>query len=200
LRELLEKNLADVRLVWKNNPLSSHPEGRPAAAAAMAAHAQGKFWQMHDALFAAQRELGGEAYDRMARELGLDVARFRRDREDAGRAEAIALEAAAASRLGAIGTPVFYVNGKKLRGLRDPEDLRNLVRRELENARTTVRDRRITRRDLFDHLTRDGSRQPVLLAPPPDDQEPGIKRRATVQDLRPNTGALPPPRAADGGR
>jgi hypothetical protein len=90
------------------------------------------------------------------------------------------------------------VNGKKLRGFRDPEDLRALVQRELENARAVVRQRRIARADLFEHLTREGSRRPVLLAPPPDAPEPGTKRRATVQDLRPNTGALPAPRSADG--
>lgn len=192
LAQILERHPRDVRLVWKNNPLSSHPEGRPAAAAAMAAHAQGKFWPMHDALFAAQRELGRPTYERLAREVGLDLARFRSDLDEARHDDAIAREGAAASRLAAIGTPVFFVNGKRLRGFRSPEPLVALVDRELERARALVRDERVPRAALYDRITRDGARQPVFLAAE-GDAGGGPRRGATVQDLRPSQTILPAP-------
>ena len=46
-----------VRIVWKHNPLSFHPNAMPAALASMAAHEQGKFWEYHDKVFANQQKM-----------------------------------------------------------------------------------------------------------------------------------------------
>ena len=69
-----------VRVVWKHQPLpaSMHPQARPAAEAAEAAREQGKFWEMHDRLFANQRVASARAVHRTAREIGLDLPRFER--------------------------------------------------------------------------------------------------------------------------
>ena len=73
----VERTYGDkVRIVWKHQPLPFHQQALPAAEAAEAAREQGKFWQMHDRLFASQRELSPDAYGRIARELGLDVKKF----------------------------------------------------------------------------------------------------------------------------
>ena len=76
----LEKEYAGkVRIVWKNYPLPFHNNAEPAAEAAMAAHAQGKFWQMHDKLFQNQQALDRAALDKYAQEFGLNMAKFKAD-------------------------------------------------------------------------------------------------------------------------
>jgi protein-disulfide isomerase len=65
-----------LRLLFKDLPLSMHREALPAARAARCASAQGKFWPMNEALFANQRRLGPDLYDRLARGLALDVEAF----------------------------------------------------------------------------------------------------------------------------
>ena len=77
LAELLKTYGDKLRVVWKHQPLSGHPQAMPAALAAEAARQQGKFWEMHDRLFSHQAELSPQAYERWAAELGLDVARFK---------------------------------------------------------------------------------------------------------------------------
>ena len=61
-----------VRMVWKNYPLPFHQNAEPAAEAAMAADAQGKFWQMHDKLFENNTALDRPSLEKYAQELGLE--------------------------------------------------------------------------------------------------------------------------------
>ena len=76
----MEKEYAGkVRFVWKNYPLPFHNNAEPAAEAAMAAHAQGKFWQMHDKLFENQQALDRAGLEKYAQELGLNMAKFKAD-------------------------------------------------------------------------------------------------------------------------
>ena len=65
-----------VRVAWKHQPLAFHPNAVPAAEAAEAAREQGKFWEMHDALFQNQQALSPETYERLARQLGLERRRL----------------------------------------------------------------------------------------------------------------------------
>jgi len=71
-----------IRIFFKNNPLPFHADAPLAAQAGVAADMQGKFWAMHDMLFANQSALGEADLLRYAKALGLDVARFDRDRHD----------------------------------------------------------------------------------------------------------------------
>ena len=66
-----------VRMVWKNFPLGFHQNAKPAARPRMAAGEQGKFWQMHDKLFANQQALDRASLEKYAQELGLDMAKFK---------------------------------------------------------------------------------------------------------------------------
>ena len=73
----IEKNYGnDVRIVFIHNPLPFHPNAEPAAEAAIAADAQGKFWQMHDKLFANQQNLTRPDFEKYAQEIGLDMGKF----------------------------------------------------------------------------------------------------------------------------
>jgi protein-disulfide isomerase len=128
----VEKQYADkVRIVWKHQPLSFHPNAFPAAEAAEAAREQGKFWQMHDGLFSAQRELSPETYERIAREIGLDVRRFQ-EAIRSGRARSrIQSDQQLASRVGADGTPTMFVNGERVVGAQPFEAIKAVIDRKL---------------------------------------------------------------------
>jgi protein-disulfide isomerase len=120
-----------VRIVWKHQPLPFHPNALPAAEAAEAAREQGKFWQMHDRLFAAQRELSPDAYQRFAKELGLDLRRFQ-ESVRSGKARArIEEDQKLASRIGAQATPTMFVNGEKVEGAVPFATLKAVIDRKL---------------------------------------------------------------------
>ncbi len=126
---------ADVRVVWKHLPLPMHPNAMPAALAAEAARVQGggvKFWAMHDRLFSNQGALSEATYERYARELGLDLTRFRRDMADPALRARVEEDARLAQRLGVNGTPTFLVNGERVVGA---DGLRATVDRLVAQAR-----------------------------------------------------------------
>jgi protein-disulfide isomerase len=117
LDELMRKHGKEVKLVFKHLPIEQiHPEGVAAARAAWAAQQQGKFWEYHDLLFAAQEQLGPQTYTALAKQLKLDVARFERDRAGAEAAAAVERDLALANQLGIQGTPFFLVNREPISG------------------------------------------------------------------------------------
>jgi protein-disulfide isomerase len=117
-------------------PLPYHPTATPAALAAEAARRQGKFWEMHDALFAHQQELSDATYARLAGELGLDAARFEADRRAPATIARVREDAAEAGATGVTGTPTFVVNGEVVLGA---SGLRGAVERQLEKSRVAAR-------------------------------------------------------------
>ncbi|HYW13127.1 MAG TPA: thioredoxin domain-containing protein [Longimicrobium sp.] len=103
-----------AKIVYMNLPLSMHANAFPAAEAALCAGAQGKFWQMHDRLFATQREWSAETdavqrFERMAQALQLDMAAYR-DCTAADRTAPIIInDAMQAAEAGIRGTPAFIL-------------------------------------------------------------------------------------------
>jgi protein-disulfide isomerase len=120
-----------VRLVWKHLPLSIHRRARDAHLASEAAHRQGKFWEMHDKIFADQRRMSPERYLEYARELGLDIERFERDIADAAVGRKVDSDLAEAARLGVTGTPSFFINGRYISGALPYETFRAVIEDEL---------------------------------------------------------------------
>lgn len=108
----LVKARPDVKLVYKHYPLPFHAMARPAAIAAEAAGRQGKFWEMHAALFATQDFLSDEMILGHAKALGLDVARFKKDIADPELGKRVDASRAEGQRLGIEFTPYFIVNGR----------------------------------------------------------------------------------------
>jgi len=127
-----------VRIVWKNLPLPFHPNAMPAALAAMAANEQGKFWEMHDKLFANQQALGRDAYLRYAKELKLDLPRFTRALDGAKYKAQIEADTADARSLGVTGTPGFFVNGRFLSGAKPFEAFAEVINAELKRLNLPV--------------------------------------------------------------
>ena len=102
-----------VKLIFKHFPLSGHVRGMPAARAAVAAQRQGKFWQMHDLMFEHQQELGDEQLLGYAKQLGLDMDRFKTDLASSEVQAQIDADKEAGIRLGVDSTPTIIVNGRR---------------------------------------------------------------------------------------
>ncbi len=120
-----------LRVVWKHQPLPFHPNAMPAAKAAEAAREQGKFWPMHDRLFASQQELSPDTYERLARELGLDLRRFKEASASSKALARIEEDQRLAARVGAQGTPTMFVNGEKVEGAVPFATLKAVIDRKL---------------------------------------------------------------------
>lgn len=120
-----------VKIAFKHLPLPFHEQATPAAKASIAAHKQGKFWEMHDLLFKNQQELGTEAYEKFAKELGLNMEKFRKDMNSEETAKAVEADAALAASLDVRGTPGFFVNGVQVKGARPVGDFKKIIDRWL---------------------------------------------------------------------
>lgn len=139
LDQVEEKYGGDVRFVHKNNPLGFHPRAMPAALAAAAAAEQGKFWKMHDRLFANQKELTEKNFRKWAKKIRLDLERFDRDRESSRLKQQVQQEQADGVKLGARGTPAFFINGRFLSGAQPLSAFSALIDQELAKAKKLVR-------------------------------------------------------------
>jgi protein-disulfide isomerase len=103
------------RLVFRHLPVrSSHPRAWPAACAAEAAALQGRFWEMHDLLFADQGRLEDPHLWQRAETLGLDLARFERDRRSPGVEARVKRDFRSGVRAGVVTTPTVFAEGRML--------------------------------------------------------------------------------------
>lgn len=131
----LVKQHPEVRVVYKHFPLQFHAMARRAALAAEAAGRQGKFWQMHDAIFSTQDMLSDELLLGHATALGLDVARFKKDLDDPELARKVEASRAEGVSFGIDSTPSFIVNGRPYNLARSLDGFE--LRLEMERARAT---------------------------------------------------------------
>jgi protein-disulfide isomerase len=112
VRMLLERFAGRVRLVFRHFPLEqAHPHALAAAEAAESAGEQGKFWEMHDLLFANQEHLTVRHLQGYAERLGLDMARFTAEMDDHVYLQRVREHQSGARRSHVRGTPGFFVNG-----------------------------------------------------------------------------------------
>jgi protein-disulfide isomerase len=110
---VLDKYPKKIKLVFKNFPLTSiHPFAYKAAVAALAADAQGKFWQFHDKLFANQRSLNDAQIQEIARELNLDLEQFNSAMKDPAIQKVIARDIEEGRQAAVDGVPAVFVNGR----------------------------------------------------------------------------------------
>jgi protein-disulfide isomerase len=134
IKQIMDEYPNDVRIVWANNPLGFHKNAMPAAKAAYAAHLQGKFWEMHDKLFSAQRALTQENFDKYAQELGLDMKKFKADMESPKIEDQIKKEQALYTSRGARGTPGFFINGRLVSGAQPFANFKKVIDEEIKRA------------------------------------------------------------------
>lgn len=130
---VLAKYPDNVNYVYKHFPLTFHAAARPAALASIAAQEQGKFWEMHEVLFANQATLDASKLEEYAKQAGLDVARFKKDLETkkAEYEKRIDAEMALGQSVDVRGTPTLYIGGKKVR-VRTVEGMGAMIDEELK--------------------------------------------------------------------
>ena len=133
----LDKVLASypkqVRLVYKHFPLSMHKFARSAALASIAARNQGKFWPLHDQLFANYNKLNDVLIRELAEKVGLDMARFDQDLASPALQQEVAADMQLGTQVGVRGTPAVYINGKQLKD-RSFKGFKQMIDSELKKA------------------------------------------------------------------
>jgi protein-disulfide isomerase len=118
----------DLCLVFRHFPMiSNHPNAGVAAVAAEAANRQGKFWEMHQALFENQQDLSTENIFVLAKNLGLDMRDFLNDLEDERLLERVRKDINSGVLNGVNATPTIFVNGIRFEGMPSLDELQNEV-------------------------------------------------------------------------
>jgi protein-disulfide isomerase len=125
----------DVRLVFKQFPLDFHSSAFAAAEASLAAHAQGKFWALHDKMFANFRQISQPNILRWAEESGLDMVKFKADLQSGKHKAMVEREMKEGMAAGVMGTPTFFINGKRYNGPFELESLKPILEAELKAAK-----------------------------------------------------------------
>jgi protein-disulfide isomerase len=136
--QIMKEYNGKVRVVWKDLPLPFHQNAMPAAIAARAANEQGKFWPMHDKLFSNQQALDRPSLEKYAQELGLNMARFKAALDTKKHEAEIQADAASGNKIGANGTPAFFINGISLSGAQPFESFKAVIDQELKKAEALV--------------------------------------------------------------
>src|SRR6266540_1918344 len=123
-----------VRVIFRNFPLSIHPQAQKAGEAAGCAGEQGKFWEMHDRLFANQAKLQVPDLKEHAAVLGLDPEAFRQCLDSGRHTADLQRDAEAGTGYGVSGTPSFFINGRPLVGAQPFESFAQVIDDELERV------------------------------------------------------------------
>lgn len=135
LKRITEDYSGKVRLVFRQFPLTNiHQQAEIAAQAALCAADQGKFWEMHDAMFADQKSLSAEQLKEKAASLGLDADSFNTCVDSKRHLKEIESDVRAGVEVGVTGTPAFFINGRPLGGAQSYENIAAVIDEELESA------------------------------------------------------------------
>jgi protein-disulfide isomerase len=135
LQRLLAANQGNVRFAFKNFPLEIHVDSALAHMAALAAGEQGKFWQMHDLIFAHQRSIKRSDLLNFATQLNLDTVKFEKDIESPQLNARLADDISEGKRLGVVATPTFIVNGEVFSGF-SAEQLQTAIDSQTSSIQT----------------------------------------------------------------
>lgn len=132
LRKIVPQFGLNVALCYKHFPTSVH--GKTAvlsSQAAVAAARQGKFWPMHDILYKNRKRQAPDHLVEYAQKLGLNMAKWRADRDSRSTRKLVALDKREGLRLGVKGTPTLFINGKRYHGRKDRAELTDRIAEEL---------------------------------------------------------------------
>jgi len=108
-------------------PLPFHNNAQVAAEASLAAHEQGKFWEMHDKMFANQQGLDRPSLEKAAEEIGLNMGKFKQALDSGKFKDQVKKEMDYGQKIGVRGTPAFFINGKFLSGAQPVDRFKALI-------------------------------------------------------------------------
>jgi protein-disulfide isomerase len=132
LKSVLAKHGDAVAVSYRDMPLTSiHPMAMGAAQAGRCAGEQGKFWELHDAMFADQAGLDHDGLVAKAKKLNLDEKQFEACLTSEKYKAQIQQDSQEASRFGITGTPAFFINGVYLNGAKPESEFESLIKDEL---------------------------------------------------------------------
>ena len=142
LKQMHEEFGDKLHITFRENPLANHQHAIPAASAAEAAGMQGKFWEMHALIFENQNTWKTQfdvrpIFEGYAKQIGIDVERFKRDVLSDAVEQRIYLDGKRARSMGVNSTPTVFLNGREVPFQSLPaETLRVLIDNELRAAGT----------------------------------------------------------------
>jgi protein-disulfide isomerase len=136
VHQIEKKYGGKVRFVFRQYPLAFHKSARLAAEAALAAHAQGKFWPFHDRLYANQKALEREDLESYAKEVGLDMAKFERALDQGSQGDRVNEDIALGERVGVTGTPTMFVGTQRVRDAGDFAHVSTMIDEALAAAQS----------------------------------------------------------------
>ncbi len=139
---IMKEYAGKVRIIWMNNPLGFHKNAMPAAEAAYSIYklkGDKAFWKAHAKFFKNQRKLSSEFYTETAKELGVDMGKFENATSKHTYQGIIKSQQMQGAKIGARGTPAFFINGRFLSGARPFEHFKKLIDEELAKAQAMVK-------------------------------------------------------------
>jgi protein-disulfide isomerase len=131
VKQVMREYEGKVRLVYRDFPLPFHPHAQKAAEAAHCAGDQGKYWDMHELLFANQQALAVDDLKGRAKKLGLDSGKFDKCLDSGEKAKLVEENKRAGSEVGVSGTPAFFVNGILISGAQPFSEFKSVIDKEL---------------------------------------------------------------------
>ncbi len=168
LKKLAAAFPKDVRVVFRNFPLPMHADAALAAEAALAVRAQKGdkgFFEYHDKLYANRHNLGRPVLEKLAREMGVDIARFKKALDGHTYRAQVDADRKLAETLAVPATPALFINGKVIVGVPSAEELQKLVKQAMAEARKLVAGG-TARSALYDTLMKSASPKPVFKKAP----------------------------------
>lgn len=131
VHQIREKYGDKVHFAFRQYPLAMHANANVAAQAALAANAQGKFWQFHDELFKNQQALDRASLEKHAKASGLDLGSFKKSLDDKKFAEQVAADMKLGDQASVQGTPTMFINGKRIENPTDFAAIASVIDAEL---------------------------------------------------------------------
>jgi protein-disulfide isomerase len=136
IEQVKQKYGDKVRVVFRQFPLNFHQFAQKAAEASLCANEQGKFWQLHDAMFQNQQALGIDQLKAKAAELGMNADQFNQCLEQSKYADQIKADVDAGTKAGVSGTPAMFINGRFLSGAQPLNEVTKVIDDELQRKGT----------------------------------------------------------------
>ena len=137
---MLEKNPETLKIVYKAFPLRSHKLALPAVEGALAAHAQGRFWEFHDKVFSyihpkpGPIKLDNKELGQIPINMGLDMARYLKDSKGPTVKKIVQRDTREGRVAGVTGTPTLFLNGRKVTN-RSPVGIQQMIDSELKKVK-----------------------------------------------------------------